>query len=123
MNMNQLGGIIPPTITPFTDQEELDEAVQRREVHFLMDAGVQGISFGGSTGEGALLTDEELASGIRIIKEESGTGDWPVLCGIIRNSTRQATWTWHGRFMTGCCRSGAALRAARFPAKSRRHST
>lgn len=90
MNKKQLYGIIPPTITPFTDQEDLDEAVLRREIRLLLDAGVHGISFGGSTGEGALLTDAELARGIQIIKEEAVSRDWPVLCGIIRNSTRQA---------------------------------
>jgi 4-hydroxy-tetrahydrodipicolinate synthase len=44
---------------------------------------------GGSTGEGALLNDQELARGIQIVQDENRERV-PVLCGIIRNSTRQA---------------------------------
>lgn len=89
MDLSKLFGIIPPTVTPFDDQERIDEAVLRREVRFLFEAGVHGVSFGGSTGEGALLSDAELGLGIRIIQEENAKS-LPVLCGIIRNSTRDA---------------------------------
>jgi dihydrodipicolinate synthase/N-acetylneuraminate lyase len=87
--MKTLQGIIPPVVTPFLPTEELDENALRREVRFLLDANVHGISFGGSTGEGALLSDDELARGIKIIQEEN-LGKVPVLGGIIRNSTRDA---------------------------------
>jgi dihydrodipicolinate synthase/N-acetylneuraminate lyase len=90
MMTGKLGGIIPPTITPFNDAEDLDEAKLQQEIRLLIDAGVHGLSFGGSTGEGALLSDAELAAGIRITKAEVGSRQLPVLCGIIRNSTRQA---------------------------------
>jgi 4-hydroxy-tetrahydrodipicolinate synthase len=89
MDLNKLFGIIPPIITPFDQDENMDEATLRREVRLLFDAGVHGISFGGSTGEGALLSNDELSRGIRIIQEENGQG-LPVLCGVIRNSTRDA---------------------------------
>lgn len=89
MDLNKLFGIIPPTVTPFDENERIDENVLRREVRFLFDAGVHGISFGGSTGEGALLSDTELGRGIRMIQEEN-TKSLPVLCGVIRNSTRDA---------------------------------
>jgi 4-hydroxy-tetrahydrodipicolinate synthase len=81
-------GIIPPTVTPFTPDEALDEGALRREIRLLFEAGVHGVSFGGSTGEGALLTDEELARGVTVIREEN-RNNLPVLCGIIRNSVRQ----------------------------------
>lgn len=84
-----LEGIIPPVVTPFDQNEVMDEGALRREVRFLADAGVHGVSFGGSTGEGALLSDEELVRGVEICREEV-TGKLPVICGIIRNSTRDA---------------------------------
>ena len=84
-----LRGIIPPTVTPFKANEDLDEGALRDEVRFMFGAGVHGISFGGSTGEGAVLSDMELARGVEIVQEEN-KADLPVLCGIIRNSTREA---------------------------------
>ena len=89
MDLSLLRGIIPPIITPFMENEEIDETVLRREVRLLLDAGVHGISFGGSTGEGAVLSDEELSRGVEIVQEETEKG-FPLLCGIIRNSTREA---------------------------------
>jgi len=89
MNIATLQGIIPPVVTPFLPSEEIDESALRREVRFLLDANVHGISFGGSTGEGAVLCDDELARGIKIVQEENFK-NLPVLCGIIRNSTRDA---------------------------------
>jgi dihydrodipicolinate synthase/N-acetylneuraminate lyase len=89
MDHSQLYGIIPPTVTPFDEKENLDEEALRKEIQFLFNCGVHGISFGGSTGEGALLSNEELSKGIRTIQEEN-TAKKPVLCGIIRNSTRDA---------------------------------
>ena len=82
-------GIIPPLVTPFNQKEEMNEDVLRKEIRFVLSTGVHGISFGGSTGEGAVLTDDELARGIQILQEEN-KNNIPVLCGIIRNSTRQA---------------------------------
>lgn len=89
MNTAMLQGIIPPVVTPFLPTEEIDESALRQEVRFLLDANVHGISFGGSTGEGALLCDDELARGIEIVREEN-LKNIPVLGGIIRNSTRDA---------------------------------
>lgn len=82
-------GVVPPLVTPFNAAGEIDETALRSEVNFLLKAGVHGLSLGGSTGEGALLSDDELASGIRILKEEA-KGKCPLVCGIIRNSTSDA---------------------------------
>lgn len=89
MNANKIRGIIPPMVTPFLPNEDLDTETLRREVHRLVNAGVDGLSFAGSTGEGALLHDDELALGVSVIREEVGK-NFPILCGIIRNSTRDA---------------------------------
>lgn len=84
-----LKGIIPPLVTPFTPTEELDEDRLKGELRYLFEVGVDGVSFGGSTGEGASLSDDELGRGVQIVQEENKEGI-PVLCGIIRNSTRGA---------------------------------
>ena len=72
MNANKIRGIIPPMVTPFLPNEDLDTETLRREVHRLVNAGVDGLSFAGSTGEGALLHDDELALGVSVIREEVG---------------------------------------------------
>jgi dihydrodipicolinate synthase/N-acetylneuraminate lyase len=82
-------GIITPVITPFTPEENLDETVFRREVNYLLGAGIHGISPGGSTGEGELVCDAELVRMVEIIQEENSR-HIPVVAGIIRTSTRDA---------------------------------
>ncbi|QHI68535.1 dihydrodipicolinate synthase family protein [Tichowtungia aerotolerans] len=82
-------GVIPPLVTPFDAEGEVDESALRSEVRFLLDAGVHGLSLGGSTGEGALLLDDELVRGLEILSDEAA-GRCPLVCGIIRNSTRDA---------------------------------
>jgi dihydrodipicolinate synthase/N-acetylneuraminate lyase len=82
-------GIITPVITPFTPEENLDETVFRREVNYLLGAGIHGISPGGSTGEGELVRDAELVRMVEIIQEENSR-HIPVVAGIIRTSTRDA---------------------------------
>jgi dihydrodipicolinate synthase/N-acetylneuraminate lyase len=85
-------GIISPIITPFTQEETLDEKIFRREVKYLLGAGIHGISPGGSTGEGELVRDEELVRMVEIIQEENSR-HIPVVAGIIRTSTRDAIRT------------------------------
>lgn len=87
-----LRGPISPVMTPFTKDGEIDRGLYRDEVRFLLDSGVSGISPGGSTGEGAVLTDEELVSLIEIVKEENTAG-LPVVAGVIRLSTKAAVRT------------------------------
>jgi dihydrodipicolinate synthase/N-acetylneuraminate lyase len=82
-------GIIPPLVTPFTADGNIDEEALRSEARFLLKSGVHGLSFGGSTGEGALLSGPELEQGIRILREENQKGV-PLICGIIRNFSRDA---------------------------------
>lgn len=81
-------GIIPPIVTPFDEAGELDITALKGEVARLMAAGVHGLSFAGSTGEGSVLSDEELTMGLRAVQEVN-QHRLPLLCGIIRNSTRQ----------------------------------
>jgi len=87
-----LHGVIPPALTTFTVDDTLDKDKYRAQVRYLLDAGVHGISPGGSTGEGAALTDDELAAMISIMTEENHA-EVPIVAGVIRSSTRDAVRT------------------------------
>jgi dihydrodipicolinate synthase/N-acetylneuraminate lyase len=89
MPQDELHGIIPPMVTPFLPDESLDLPTLRREARYLLSCGIHGISVGGSTGEGALLSDDELAQAVAVVQAENRRR-LPVLCGIIRNATRDA---------------------------------
>ncbi|MBJ3774870.1 dihydrodipicolinate synthase family protein [Acuticoccus mangrovi] len=82
-------GIVPPVVTPFDKGGEIDEAALRGNVRFLLEKGVHGICFGGSTGEGHTLTGDELVRISEICAEEVA-GKIPLIAGIIVNSTRDA---------------------------------
>ena len=86
----QIAGIIPPLVTPFTADEEVDEAALRADVRYMIEqAGVHGLVVGGSTGEGHTLTTDELRRVVGAAVEEAA-GRVPVLAGLIVDSTRQA---------------------------------
>lgn len=92
MNLDKLTGMIAPMVTPFDENEELDLNTTRKEVKYLLNTGINGISTGGSTGEGALLSNKEIKKIIEIIVEEN-KNKIPIVAGIIRNSTREAIKT------------------------------
>ncbi|MEX2444834.1 MAG: dihydrodipicolinate synthase family protein [Alkalispirochaeta sp.] len=82
-------GMIPPMVVPFTPDGEIDETAFRSEARYLMKHKIHGISVGGSTGEGVLLSDEELRRTLEILQEVN-EAKLPVFAGIIRNSTKEA---------------------------------
>jgi 4-hydroxy-tetrahydrodipicolinate synthase len=84
-----LTGVIPPLVTPFTADGEIDETALRGQARFMLSKGVHGVCVGGSTGEGHTLTREELRRAVEVTQEEVGD-KIPVVAGIIVNSTRQA---------------------------------
>ena len=88
--MTQIHGIVPPLTTPFDESEQIDEAILRDEVRYLIeDAGVHGLAVGGSTGEGHTLSTDELRSVVGLAAQEAA-GRVPVIAGVIVDSTRQA---------------------------------
>ncbi|WEG11117.1 dihydrodipicolinate synthase family protein [Pullulanibacillus sp. KACC 23026] len=92
MKTVNLEGIIATTITPFDPNENIDEQAFVEQVRYLVSTGVDGISVGGSTGEGSVLTDEELGCLCQLAVKEVD-GRIPVVAGVIRNSTREAIRT------------------------------
>lgn len=85
-------GITPPVMSIFTADEKIDVELYRKEIRYLIDAGVHCISPGGSTGESAALSDEELVQMIGIVREENHQG-LPIVAGVARCSTRAAITT------------------------------
>ncbi len=82
-------GIVPPVVTPFTDDDEVDVASLERVVRFLLDGGVHGLFALGSTSETALLTDRQRATVIETIVSVAA-GQVPVLAGVIDMSTARS---------------------------------
>ena len=62
LTKDDIRGIMPPAVTPFDDNENLDIAAFRRELAFMLEVGGRGFAVGGSTGEGHALTADELAA-------------------------------------------------------------
>jgi 4-hydroxy-tetrahydrodipicolinate synthase len=84
-----LTGVIPPMITPFADDDSVDHDQLRTETQFLLDAGVDGIVVGGSTGEGAGMSEEELYEAVSVVVE-TVNGAVPVLGGVIADTSEEA---------------------------------
>jgi 4-hydroxy-tetrahydrodipicolinate synthase len=82
-------GIIPPIVTPFTANGDVDEEAFRGVVRFMVKKKVHGICVGGSSGEGHTYSAEEFKRLNEIACEEVD-GAIPVVAGIIVNSTRDA---------------------------------
>lgn len=87
-NIERIGGIIPPLVTPFREDGTIDEQAHRAEVrHMVERAGVHGLAVCGSTGEGHTLSTEETRRIVGWTVEEV-RGRVPVIAGIITDSTQ-----------------------------------
>ncbi len=86
---DQLQGILPPMVTPFDHNEAVDTRALAADVDYLLGTGVQGVTVGGSTGEGHTLDTDEAR---RVVGTaiEAAAGRGPVIAGVITDSTRQA---------------------------------
>lgn len=90
MNTQSIYGIIPPLVTPFVNDDGIDEQLHRAEVrHMVESAKIHGLAVCGSTGEGHTLTTEETRR-ITAWTVEEVKGRVPVITGIIADSTRAA---------------------------------
>ena len=83
-------GIVPPMTTPFRPDDTIDEAALRAETRYLIEtARVHGLAATGSTGEGHVLSTDEVRRITAIVSEEA-KGRVPVITGIITDSTASA---------------------------------
>lgn len=81
-----LRGVIPPVVTPLTDEGALDEASLACVIEDQISAGAGGVFVGGSTGEIALLDDETRVRAAEVAVE-AAAGRVPVLAGVIDTGT------------------------------------
>jgi len=78
--------IVVALLTPYDDGGAPDPAAMRAHVDLLVEAGVDALMPGGTTGEGALLGDEEVAGVVRAAVA-AADGRVPVLAHVGRPGT------------------------------------
>ena len=88
MATQKFTGVIPPVVVPDTEDHQLDIASFERSINRMIDAGVDGLFFLGSSGEVVFSTDERrrqiIAEAVRIVDHRV-----PVLVGIIDTETER----------------------------------
>ena len=86
MSESPFRGVIPPVVIPLTAKKSLDLDAFHRSVNRMIDAGVDGLFFLGSSGEVAFLTD---AQRYHVLQEAVAVvnGRVPVMAGIIDMET------------------------------------
>jgi 4-hydroxy-tetrahydrodipicolinate synthase len=82
-------GIIPPHITPFALNGDIDESALRKDVDFWIDAGVHGLATCASNGESVYMSAEERKNVLRIVLDQANSRV-PVIAGTGAPSTRDA---------------------------------
>ncbi len=90
----KIRGVVPPVVVPDTEDRRLDVASFERSIDRMIDAGVDGLFFLGSSGEVVFSTDERrdevVREAVRIVDHRV-----PVLVGIIDTETERVIE--HGR--------------------------
>jgi len=81
-------GIYAVLVTPFKEDESLDEERLRTHADRVIEEGVDGVIVGGSTGEFASLSEEERKTLIKLVIEHVN-GRVPVLAGGMAPSTKE----------------------------------
>jgi 4-hydroxy-tetrahydrodipicolinate synthase len=86
--MGKLKGTFTVMVTPFTQDEELDEKGLRENIDWYIEEGIHGVICTGSTGEFANLSDEEHKKVIDITVDQVKKRV-PVIAGTAAHSTRR----------------------------------
>jgi len=84
-----LSGVLPITLTPFTDDGEVDEASIDTLVEDYLGAGAHGLTILGIMGEAARLLDEERERVLRRYLQATA-GRVPVVAGVSARATKMA---------------------------------
>jgi len=87
--VNALTGVLPITLTPFTDDGEVDEGSIDSLVEDYLGAGAHGLTILGIMGEAAKLLDEEREQVLRRYLQATA-GRVPVVAGVSARATRMA---------------------------------
>lgn len=86
MSTLNLHGIVPPVVTPLTQDFQVDEKSLRKVVRHLVDGGVHGLFLLGSTSECVFLNAKQRADVIQIALDEAA-GKVPSVCGTMDPTT------------------------------------
>ena len=90
--MLTLTGVIPPFVTPLTEDEEVDTSAVTPLLEHMLAGGVHAIFILGTMGEGATLDDERRVT-LASAAVKAVAGRVPVIAGVIETSTRRAVST------------------------------
>ena len=86
--MKRLAGVLAPVVTPFEASGALDAAGFARNARAHLAAGLAGLVVAGSTGEAALLDEDERDALVEGARDVVGAHQWLVV-GVGGESTRQ----------------------------------
>ncbi len=86
--MKKLRGTFVVMVTPFKENEDLDEKGLRENIDWYIKEGIHGVICNGSTSEFANLSKEERKKVIDITVDQA-TGRVPVMSGTAAHSTRE----------------------------------
>jgi 4-hydroxy-tetrahydrodipicolinate synthase len=85
---SELRGVIAAIVTPFTEDEKLDEEGLRKVTNHLLKKGIHGIMTTGGNGEGPHLSQEERKTVTRVVVDVV-KGQIPVIAGTAACSTTE----------------------------------
>ena len=81
MDTSFIKGIIPPIVTPITEDEKVDEASLRKVVDFVIEGGCSGILAFGSNGEFYMMEEGEMEEALGLTVEQCA-GRVPIYMGV-----------------------------------------
>lgn len=82
-------GTAPALVTPFTEDDDIDEEAFRRLIDRQIEGGVEGLVVLGTTGENPTVTDEERRRLVDVAVEQTD-GRVPVVIGTGTNATAES---------------------------------
>jgi len=85
----KIEGTTVAMVTPFTQDDGVDEAGMRQNINYLIENGVNGLLAAGTTGESATITHDEQKKMIDILIDEVG-GRVTTVAGAGSNSSKEA---------------------------------
>nr|WP_321262224.1 dihydrodipicolinate synthase family protein [uncultured Sphaerochaeta sp.] len=81
MDTSFIKGIIPPIVTPITEDERIDEASLRKVVDYVIEGGCSGILAFGSNGEFYMMEEAEMEEALGIMVDQCA-GRVPIYMGV-----------------------------------------
>jgi len=87
--VKKIKGIVPALMTPFDENDQVNDKMGRKLVRFLIDCGSAGLFACGSTGEGFLMSVEERKKYLELVISEVA-GEVPIIAHVGALATRDS---------------------------------